>query len=741
MQSPDPAAARAPATLDGSNNSAVEQERLLVIDDEEVNRDVLSRRLRRAGYAVETANDAPEGLRKVSESSFDMVLTDNLMPGMSGIELLKEIRKTTSASELPVIIVSAVSESDQIVAALSLGANDYITKPIDFSVAIARIRTQLARRHADRAMRANQESYALAALGAKDGVWDWNLATDEIAYSPRWKELLGYLPEEIQASKDEWFERIHPEDRVAVEREIARYLEEPAGREFYCEHRLRHRDGIYRWMLCRGGLHKAPEASGKHLIGSLADITTSKSYDALTGLPNRLLLIERLTPLIEQCRKSECSNFALLFIDLDGFKLVNDSLGHTAGDHLLKNVAKRLQEGVRAKGRRHSDEVVRFGGDEFVALLTDLERPSQAMAIGERLLERLRAPFSIDRREIFVAASIGVAMADPRYAEPGEMIRDADTAMYTAKSSGRSCVRMFDEGMRTDALERLELQNDLASAIPNGELALYYQPKVHIHDGKCFGFEALVRWNRRGQGFIPPVRFISIAEETGLIIPVGTWVLKEACRQLKEWQERFPSDPLLQMSVNVSVKQLEHPQFLETVMQVLRESGIPAQTLQLEMTESVVAKEIERISSLLRELKALGISLSVDDFGTGYSSLNRLDRYPFDNVKIDRSFIVRMDRDERSAQVVRGILTLTRNLKMDVIAEGVERESQAARLLEFGCRSAQGHLYSEAVSATNAEKILREAAGLRPPQSGAIGEACETALIRNGGIPAGVREP
>lgn len=698
-----------PPALDNTRDSAAPPERLLVVDDEEVNRDVLSRRLRRAGYEVECANDGPEALAKVREKSYDMLLVDIMMPGMTGMEVLKEIRAKFSASELPVIIVSALNESNQIVEALALGANDYVTKPIEFSIAIARIQTQLARRRADQAMRANQESYALAALGTRDGVWDWNLATDEITYSPRWKELIGYAAEEVGSSKQEWFDRIHPEDRAGVEREITRFLENPTG-EFFCEHRLRHKDGIYRWMLCRGGFRGASGSAERRLIGSLADITTSKSYDSLTGLPNRLLLIERLTPLLEQCQKNETPNFALLFIDLDGFKLVNDSLGHTAGDNLLKIVAQRLHDGVRAKGRKHCDEVVRFGGDEFVALLTDLGSSNEATAVAQRLLERLRAPFEIDRREIFVSASIGVAMADPRYADSAQMIHDADTAMYTAKSSGRSCVRLFDEHMRTHALERLELQNDLAGALQNGELVLHYQPKVHIDTGKCYGFEALVRWNRPGHGFIPPGRFISIAEETGLIISVGLWVLREACRQLKQWQERFPMTPPLQMSVNVSVKQLESLQFLDSVQQVLRESGVPPSSLQLEMTESVVLMETERIASLLRDLKALGISLSVDDFGTGYSSLNRLDRYPFDNVKIDRSFIVRMDRDERSAQVVKGILTLSHNLKMDVIAEGVERESQANRLLDFGCRCAQGYLYAEALPAVKVETMLRTAA-------------------------------
>jgi len=684
-------------------------ERLLVVDDELPNRDMLSRRLRRAGYAVETAADGTDALLALSRGHFDLLLLDIMMPVMSGLELLKHIRNTFSSSLLPIIMVSARNESDLIVQALSTGANDYITKPIDFSVALARIQSQLARKRADDAMREIREHDALMARATKDGIWDWNLDTGQVLYSSRWKELLGYGQEEIGNTTQDWFSRIHMDDRASVEAELKRYLvTEPQG-EFVSEHRMRHKTGSYRWMLCRGAIHQGTNGSGKRLVGSTSDTTTSKSFDSLTGLPNRVMLIEKLRPLLEQHRFAPKNTFAVLFIDLDGFKLVNDTLGHIAGDHLLKAVAGRLQETIRSEAPGKPDELARFGGDEFVALLVNLSNQDEALAVAGRVLGQMRLPFVLEGREVFVGASIGVAMAHPRYETPEEIIRDADAAMYCAKSSGRFTVRVFDESMRAGAIERLELQNDLAKVIEARQLILDYQPKVHMDTGRCFGFEALLRWQHPRHGLIVPDRFISIAEESGLIVPIGLWVLEQASRQLAAWHSKFPSESPLQMNVNVSVKQLDHPQFVDSVRRVLDETRIPPASLQLEMTESLIMADTEAKLAVLSDLKKLGVGLSVDDFGTGYSSLNRLDQYPFDNIKIDRSFITRIDRDERSAQVVRGILALSTSLQMDVIAEGIERRSQVDRLLHLGCRAGQGHFFSPPLSGEQAEQLLTSA--------------------------------
>ena len=386
--------------------------------------------------------------------------------------------------------------------------------------------------------------------------------------------------------------------------------------------------------------------------------------------------------------------------------MINDSLGHVVGDQMLKAVAKRLQDAVRSDRKHTRDEVARFGGDEFAVLLIDLAEANEAVLVAERILERLRARFQLEGREVFASASIGIAMEDPKYESPTEILRDADTAMYRAKSSGRAQYRLFDTAMRADAMERLQLQSDLPKALTEKQFQLYYQPKVRLETGKLFGFEALLRWDHPDCGFIPPLRFIPVAEETGLIIPIGAWVLEETCRQLRAWQEHFPMEPPLQISINVSVKQLFHPGFVDSVREALGQAGILPRSLQLELTESVLLSENEAAADILNELKGLGVELSVDDFGTGYSSLNRLDRYPFDNIKIDQSFVVRMGQDERSAKVIRSIVALAQNLKMDVIAEGVETTGQAEELLRLGCPSGQGYLFAKPLPVEQAEALL-----------------------------------
>lgn len=691
---------------DPSANSETQIERLLVVDDEESNRDLMSRRFRRAGYSVATAADGQQALQWTQNNRVDLVLLDIMMPRTSGLALLKTLRATYTSSQLPIIMVSAIHESDQIVEALGQGANDYITKPIDFSVAVARIRTQLLRKKADEALRESEERYALAALGTKDGLWDWNREADQINYSTRWKELLGYEEKEIGTAPQEWLSRIHPEDRARVDAEFTQHLAKGDKAEFVSEHRIQHKNGSYRWMLCRGVTVQPASGSPGRMVGSLSDITTSKAFDSLTGLPNRVLFVEKVAALLQQTSKPEAKTFAVLFIDLDGFKVINDSLGHDVGDQLLKAMARRLQDAVRSDRKGCHDEVARFGGDEFAVLVTNLANSDEGVLVAERILERLRALFKLEDREVFIGASIGIAMADPQYETPTEILRDADTAMYRAKSSGRSQCRLFDAAMRANAVERLELQNDLPKAIENKELALYYQPKVRLDTGKLFGFEALLRWKHPDYGFISPLRFIPIAEETGLIISVGAWVLEETCRQLRTWQDNFPSDPPLQISLNVSVKQLDHPGFVDCVRKALQETGVPPHSLQLELTESVLLAEGEATTKILYELKDLGVGLSVDDFGTGYSSLNRLDRYPFDNIKIDQSFINRLGQDERSAKVIRSIVMLAQNLKIDVIAEGVERLEQAEQLLHLGCQSGQGYLFAKPLPVEEAESLL-----------------------------------
>ena len=687
-------------------------ETLLVVDDNAENRDMLSRRLERAGYAVAVAQDGPEALQIVKEKSIGLVLLDIMMPGMSGIEVLKILRSTHSPAQLPVMMVSSLTESDEVVQALNLGANDYITKPVDFPVAIARIKMQVTRKNSEEAIRKSEERYALAAKGNNEGLWDWDVAADRVEYSADWKALFGCEDQPIGTSTEEWFSRIHEEDRARVQFELEACLADTRQNQFVSEYRIQHKSRDYRWVLTRGAIIRSAEGVAIRVVGSLTDITASKAFDTVTGLPNRLLFVESLAETIRDAAKNPEKRYALLFLDLDRFKVVNDSLGHLAGDALLERVARRLEAAVRvSKDRANPDKVARFGlarfgGDEFAVLLSSVNNINDPVLVAMRLLDRIRAPFQIGDREVFIGLSIGIAVGDSRYLSSSDILRDADTAMYRAKSAGGGRYQVFTEGMRTDAQERLELESDLRRALQNKELVLCFQPKVQLNTGGVAGFEALVRWRHPKHGMISPAKFIPIAEETGLIVPIGTSILEEAARKIRDWQNRFPMDPPLNVAVNISEKQLLQPDFTEIVHRVLDETGIPPSSLSLEITENVMFQESAGIEKILTSLKTLGVQLEVDDFGTGYSSLSRLDRYPFDAIKIDQSFVFRMGMDKRSADVIKGVVSLAKRLNLGLIAEGIENGDNAKVLASIGCGQGQGFYFSKPMEADEVERHL-----------------------------------
>jgi diguanylate cyclase (GGDEF)-like protein/PAS domain S-box-containing protein len=683
---------------------------LLLVDDEESNLDMLSRRLSRAGYQVATAPGAEQALRVLHTRPVDLVLLDQMMPVMNGIELLRLLRATYSPAQLPVIMVTAVNESEKIAEALNLGANDYITKPVDFQVALARIRSHLNRKHAEEALRRSEERYALAARGTRDGLWDWDAESHRIYFSPRWKEMLGYADDEITNQPSEWFDRLHADDRQRVEREIHAQWESPGTGEFSSEYRMLHRDGQYRWMLGRGVVQRGGNGQPVRMAGSQTDITETKAFDPLTGLPNRLMFQDFLERTLARPRAGRRGAYGVLFLDLDRFKNVNDSLGHSAGDQLLTEVADRLRGVIRDCGLRSPaggvDLVARMGGDEFAVLVEDLTDVSGACRVADRILEAVRRPFRVQGRDVFCSVSIGIAFDEDRSATPETILQDADTAMYRAKSLGKARYEVFDAGMRASAVERLELENDLPLALARNQLVLHYQPKVRLGDGKVMGFEALVRWQHPKRGMVSPSRFIPIAEETGQIVPIGEWVLREACRTMHQWQERFPCNPPLEISVNLSVRQFRDPALVDRVAGILHETRVAPASLQLEVTESVLMDDTPMALSVLRRLKEMGIGLKVDDFGTGYSSLNYLHQLPFDSLKIDRSFVMRLPGCGNCTELIKTILTLGDSLGMEIVAEGVETQEQAHRLMELGCRFGQGYLFSVPVSAVDAESLL-----------------------------------
>ena len=688
-------------------NTAEPRETLLVVDDEEFNRDMLSRRLSRAGYRTECVASGPEAIQAIETETIGAVLLDIMMPGMSGLEVLKVLRTARSPSQLPIIMVSSIQDSGQIAEALNAGANDYITKPVDFTVALARIKTQLNRRRAEEALRENEERYALAMRGSREGLWDWDLPLEHVRYSARWKELLGFSEGEIGDSPLEWLGRIHEEDRPRVETALAAAKATQNGDDFSIEHRIRNKHGDYRWMLCRGTIVRAADDNPIRMVGSMSDITLSKAFDPLSGLSNRVSFVDKLTTLLRETAASQRGTFALLFLDLDRFKVINDSLGHGVGDQLLQAVGKRIEGSVHfRRNQRSLDDVARFGGDEFAVLLTELKDPLDSVIVARRILDRIRGPFQLGGREISASASIGIALGDAAYSASTEILRDADTAMYHAKAAGGGRYQLFNAILRAEALERLEMENDLGQVLERKELVLHYQPKVHLKTGRTMGFEALLRWQHPKKGLIYPAKWIPLAEETGAIIPIGAWVLEEAAAQLARWQSRFPQEHPLTMSLNVSVKQLWDSDLVGLVRKVLTKTGINPATLQLEITESVLMQDCGAMSKILHELKQLGVVLDADDFGTGYSSLNRLNQYPFDSIKIDRTFVLRLNKDVRSTEVIRSIAMLAHSMNLFITAEGIETQEDADTLVGLGCQYGQGYLFSRPLAVEGIERTL-----------------------------------
>ena len=446
----------------------------------------------------------------------------------------------------------------------------------------------------------------------------------------------------------------------------------------------------------------------ERLVGTLEQARAAEerlrweaTHDALTGLPNGTLLKKRLSRAIEQAKSNPGYTFAVLFLNLDRFKNVNDSLGHSIGDLLLEKIAHRLRTNIQRE-----DMVARLGGDEFVLLLENVGEPENVSEVAQRLQSVLRTPFKLYGHELFTTASIGVVLGSPAYDEPEELLRDAGTAMYHAKESGKARHAVFSTAMRTRAISLLRLETDLRRAVEQGEFAVYYQPVVWVASGRVSGFEALLRWQHPERGLVAPGNFIPLAEETGLIFPIGLFVLREACRQAALWRSRFPDHRPLTMSVNVSVAQLAHPNLADLVAETLEETGLDGRDLALEITESTIMRNEEAASAAFSQLKQLGVRIYVDDFGTGHSSLASLHRYPVDALKIDRSFVGRMGAEGQRADVVHTIATLAHQLGMGIVAEGVGTLEQLERLREIGCDSAQGYLFSRPVTSEAAEAIL-----------------------------------
>lgn len=695
--------------------------KILVVDDEVAVQSLLDRALQALGYQVTVCRDAASALEAASRDNFPLILLDWLMPGTDGLTLCRQIRQFPDG-DLPVILVlTGRAEPNDLQKVLGAGADDYMTKPfavehLEVRLAIARDRAQqrLDRKEAEEKLRASEERFALAARGANDGVWDWDLNTGQIYYSERWKSMLGFADEDIGDGIDEWFERIHPADRQRVENLCQAHLD-GAECHFEASHRLRQRDDTFRWVVSRGLAVRDGEGKAYRMAGSLTDITGRGVHDQLTGLPNRTLFSYRLENALQRHKRKPDYLFAVLLFGLDRFTMVNDSLGHLIGDELLVAVGKRLEGSLRATDilARLEATLARFGGDEFIVLVEDLKDADDMIRASERFQRIFEKPYTLNGHEVFTKASVGIVLGSADYEKPGDMMRDANIALHRAKTLGGSRFEIFDETMHKRAVTRLRLENDLRRAREGSEFRVVYQPIVSLTTGRTVGLEALLRWQHPTSGLISPTEFLAIAEESELITLIDRWMLSKTCRQMTSWTRQLSGELEVSLNVNLSSKQFAQPKMVDELHQLLQETQLPGKNLKLEITESLIMRDPAAAADVLRQLKDLGVQLCLDDFGTGYSSLAYLHHFPLDTIKIDQSFVAGMNNTEKNRQdegeghqaIVRAIVDLGHGLGMDVVAEGIETARQVEQLTEMGCDHGQGFFFSKPV--TSDEALLR----------------------------------
>jgi diguanylate cyclase (GGDEF)-like protein/PAS domain S-box-containing protein len=692
--------------------------RILLVDDDEDDY-VLTQAVLRECYGdrveVEWISSYEPAKEALLSGRHELCLLHYRLEARTGLELLRETMSRGCTT--PVILLAGNNDWNTDIEAMEAGAVDFLVKGqfgtclLERSIRYAR-GFAAERQHTLQALRSSEERYALAVRGANDGLWDWDLTTNRIYFAPRWKSMLGYAEAQIGDSPEEWFGRVHRLDVERVKAEVEAHL---AGRSSHLETecRILHDDGKYRWFLTRGLAVRDDQGRAVRIAGSQSDITQRKVvedrlqhnafHDSLTGLPNRALLLDRLGQAVTRAKRRPDCRFGILFLDLDGFKVVNDSLGHQVGDQLLIAISRRLESCLR-----DDDTVARLGGDEFIILMHDVADTHDVRGLADRVLARLQTPFSLDGHELVVTASIGIALSMPNIESAEEMVRNADIAMYRAKARGQSVYVVFDEAMHAEAVTRLQLSTDLRQATARRELQLYYQPIVALRTGRIKSFEALLRWHHADRGMVCPEDFVPLAEETKLIQPIGMWVIRTAAEQLRSWQEQFWMPGPLAMSVNMSCRQFSQSDLVYQVERVLLETGLDARCLKMEITESAIMEHVETASLVLTKLKALGVKLALDDFGKGYSSLSYLHQLPLDTLKLDRSFVARIGPNGENTEIVRTIVSLAQVLGLDVVAEGVEQFHQLVQLRDLGCQFGQGYFFSRPLTAGAATEVLME---------------------------------
>ncbi|MCF2151587.1 EAL domain-containing protein [Desmonostoc muscorum LEGE 12446] len=695
---------------------------VLIVEDCETDAMLVLSELRRGGFnpiwqRVQTAEQLSQAL---NNGSWDVMISDYRLPGFNAPAAL-EIAKQ-SHKDIPFILVSGTIGEVLAVEMMKAGAHDYVMKDN-----LNRLPEAVRRELRDAKVRAErkQAQKLLQTLASNiPGMiysfvhhCDGSAAFEYISLGCL--DLLELTPDLVLENASVCFGQIHIGDRAGFYTAAKQSAE--TLKPFSHEWRLVTPSGKLKWVQTNA----RPESRENGDIvwyGVLLDVTDKKQaqeliihnalHDPLTDLPNRTLLVERLELAINRTKRVETYRYAVLFLDLDRFKVINDSLGHLAGDQLLKHIAQKLKTHLR-----EVDLVARIGGDEFVILLEDIPGIEKAIQVTERILRDFQTPLILNDAEVVISTSIGIVLGTNHYCQASDLLRDADIAMYRAKAQKRSSYKIFDVKMHTQAVNRLTLETDIRKALEREEFVIYYQPIVDIlgdaygrqsqpQAGRLIGFEALVRWQHPTRGFVLPREFMAIAEETGLIVQIDRWMLYTACQQLANWKTKFTTHLPLKISINLSAQDIRQTSLIEDIDRILAETNLPGDSIALEITESMLIENISKTIDLLTELKARKIQISIDDFGTGYSSLNYLHRLPTDNLKIDRSFVSQMEEGNRNYQVVSTIIALSNQLGLGTVAEGIETPQQLHWLQQLGCELGQGYLFSKPLSHQTAEALL-----------------------------------
>jgi diguanylate cyclase (GGDEF)-like protein/PAS domain S-box-containing protein len=694
---------------------------ILVADDDPSTRLLVREALEYSGFAVTEAKNGTEAIAAFAGESPEMVLLDVRMPEVDGFQACAALRRMPGGDTVPILILTGLDDIDSIKQAYEAGATDFASKPINLFILTHRVRYMLRAKRAFDELRQSEARLASAQRIARLGNWERHLKTGAIHWSEQIYRLFGVTPGSFTPTLESFLERLHAEDRELVGRATEEAVR--GDRPYNLDLRILLPDGSVRFVHEQAEVMTDASGEAVTLAGTTQDISERKQaeeqirflayYDGLSKLPNRMLFMEKLSLALETARRQSHTH-AILFLDLDRFKRINDTLGHSVGDRLLQGVAERLRKCLRssdtlARGgepQSAADTVARLGGDEFIVSISDLNRGEDAAKVARRILDSLSEPFRLDEHEVVITASIGISVFPADGTDVETLLKNADTAMYHAKDSGRNAFQFYSGSMNAAAFQRLALENSLRKAIEREELMLYYQPQIDIDTGRIVGAEALIRWRHPDLGLVSPGDFIPLAEETGLILPIGRWVLLSACSQGKSWQEAGYGP--LQIAVNLSGRQFRQQHIVQTVEEAIRETGFDPRRLEIEITESILMRSAEETVQTLRELKAMGLRVSVDDFGTGYSSLNYLTRFPIDALKIDQSFVRDIAADPGDAAITAAIIAMARGLKLDVVAEGVETQDQLTYLRQRGCRLMQGYLFSRPVPAEEFVKQLQD---------------------------------